>query len=80
MTRNELISLGMTPQLAQATAVYLKCNIPRPPRFADPTGLVNNEGAMNGWINAADAIKALSIPQSEEQTGTPPMYSEPVHK
>lgn len=77
MTREQLIGLGMTPQLAQATAVYLKNIIPRPPRFADPTALVNNEGAMNGWINAADAINALSAPVPDPNQPELPMYSEP---
>lgn len=78
MTRDGLISLGMTPQLADATAVYLKNIIPRPPRFADPTALVNNEGAMNGWINAADAIKALGAPLPDPNQPELPMYSEPL--
>lgn len=77
MTREQLIGLGMTPQLARATAVYLKNIIPRPPRFADPTALVNNEGAMNGWINAADAINALSDPVPDPNQPELPMYSEP---
>lgn len=80
MTRDALISLGMTPELARATAVYLKNTIPRPPRYADPTALVNNEGAMNGWINAADAIGSLATPIRDEPQEELPLYSEPVRK
>lgn len=80
MTRDELISLGLTPSLARAVSDFLKTNIPRPPRYADATALINNEGAMNGWINAADAIGALSTPEVKEPSATPEMYSEPARK
>lgn len=77
MTRDEIISLGMTPTLARAVADFLKTNIPRPPRFADATALINNEGAMNGWINAADAIGALAVAPADPNQPELPMYSEP---
>lgn len=80
MTRDELISMGMTPALARATAIFLKNSIPRPPRMADLTALVNNEGAMNGWINAADAIGALATPVGDPNQPELPMYSEPARK
>lgn len=80
MTRDQIIGLGLNPQLAQAVCDFLKTNIPRPPRFADATALINNEGAMNGWINAADAIGALAEPQPAEQKEFPSLYSEPARK
>jgi hypothetical protein len=80
MTRDEIISLGVTPEIARAVSDFLKTNIPRPPRFADATALINNEGAMNGWINAADMIGSLAIPKTEETKEPEPMYSEPARK
>jgi len=80
MTRAQIIGLGVTPDIAKAVSDYLKTNIPRPPRFADATALINNEGAMNGWINAADAIGALASPEPTEEEKPVDMYSEPARK
>lgn len=80
MTRDELLSLGLTPSLARAVADFLKTNIPQAMFVADPTFLVNNEGRMNGWINAANTIGALADPKSVETPELPNLYSEPARK
>jgi hypothetical protein len=76
MTRDEIISAGVTPTIANAMADYLKTNLPMNPRIADPTSIINNEGVMTGWFKAADFIKLLSDKVNPVVPLTA-MYSEP---
>lgn len=80
MTRDEIISMGVNPQLARALCDYLKTHMPIGQRSADPTALVNNEGAMVGWHKAADFIQELATPRIEDPQEPGPMYSEPLRK
>lgn len=80
MTRDQVLSFGFKPEQLHALSDYLKTNIPRPPRVADPTALVNNEGAMNGFLNAADMISSLAQPAEKAQEQEIQLYSEPAIK
>lgn len=80
MTREEVLSFGVKPEHLKAIATYLQTNIPRPPRVADATALINNEGVLNGFLNAAKMVELLAQPEAKQDTTTPGLYSEPSRK
>ncbi len=80
MTRDEIIGMGVTPDLARAISTYIKTNLPLSPRIADPTSIINNEGVIFGWSMAANFIEVLSIPLQDQNPEKQPMYSEPSRK
>lgn len=77
MTREQVIGAGVTPAIAEAVCAFLKCNIPTPQFAADATYLINSEGKMVGWLNAADMIKSLGIPLPKDDQPDLPLYSDP---
>lgn len=79
MTRAELHALiGQNTQIIHAAAAYLRLNMPRKPRDSDPTVLINQEGWMNGYLDAIEALTATTqpMPEKKEKTIMQP-YSQP---
>jgi len=77
MTRDEVISHGVTPEIAKAITTFIKTNLPMNPRIADPTSIINNEGVITGWMKAADLVSSLSNPLNPV-IQPEPMYSQPA--
>lgn len=64
---------------ARALSRYLRDNIPRGARTADATSLVNNEGRMNGFLDAVELIDKAISKEPEKETVKAQMYSESQH-
>ena len=68
MTREEILNLpGFQPIFLTAAAEYLRTNIPRKRTGSDATALINNEGRLNGYLDALDDLVALSKPQRKPE-------------
>ncbi len=76
MNRDEIISLGVTPQIAKSIETYLKMNMPVGQRSGEATVLVSNEGCMTGWYKAAELVGNLATPQIEATHERKGLYSE----
>lgn len=80
MTRAELHNLqGFHAATLLAAATHLRATLPRKKQLTDTTALVNNEGWMNGYLDAIDAmINAASqqAPTTTPKTFVP--YSQPA--
>jgi hypothetical protein len=80
MNRAELHSIpGFHPPTLIATAAYLRANMKRKCAGTDPTTLINNEGRINGFLDAVDAMIEVTTKQPEkaEKKDTQP-YSAPA--
>lgn len=78
MTRDEIISKGVTPELAKALALYLRSRMAFGTQLGDATTIINSEGQARGWIKAADEIAALALPKPDENQILLPLYSQPA--
>lgn len=78
MTRPELhATQGFHPGSLSAAAIYLLTNIPRK-RGGDATGLINNEGHMNGFLDAIEMLERAALPEpKKEEKKTFQPYSAP---
>lgn len=80
MTRAELHSLqGFHPASLIAAAAYLRLTMPRNKHSGDATAIIKNEGHMNGFLDAIEALTAAASPEkpkSEKRDFQP--YSQPA--
>ena len=82
MTRAELHSLkGFHPATLIAAALHLRSTMNRKPTSADATSLIRNEGYMNGYLDAVDALIAATTKQPEKMERAPVQpYSAPQNE
>lgn len=65
MTRAELHNTqGFHAATLLAAAVHLRATMPRKSGMTDATGIIKNEGHMNGYLDAIEALIAAASPQS----------------
>lgn len=79
MTKAELHSVqGFHPATVLAASVYLREMMPRSRGGSDATALINNEGYMNGYLDAIQNLVQCLSPEKEKGTkGPQPMYTQP---
>lgn len=64
MTRPELHNTqGFHPQSILAAALYLRTNLPRIRFAGDATAIIKNEGHMNGFLDAIEALETAALPE-----------------
>lgn len=67
MTRTELHNItGFHPASLVAAAAHLRANFPRKRNGGDATHLINNEGWMNGYLDAIAHLVEAAAPQPPE--------------
>lgn len=67
MNRAELHTVpGFHPPSLLAAATYLRATIPRTKHVGDATALIRNEGHMNGFLDAIDALIVAALPGNPE--------------
>ncbi len=80
MTRPELHSTpGFHPGSLLAAAAHLRATFPRK-QVGDATTIIQNEGRMNGYLEAIEALIAAASPlppKGEKKEYAP--YSQPAH-
>lgn len=80
MTRNELLGIpGFHIETAKAIATHLRATIVRGSALAtDATFIIRNEGRINGFLEAVEAIESISKPVQEKTEQKPiGLYSQP---
>lgn len=82
MTRTELHSItGFHPASLVAAATHLRATMNRKRAGSDPTAIINNEGRMNGYMDALDDLVAAAsqqAPKPEKSSFQP--YSQPQNE
>lgn len=64
MTRAELHNTqGFHAATLLAAAAHLRATMPRSRGISDATGIIKNEGHMNGYLDAIEALIAAASPQ-----------------
>lgn len=66
-------------ETAKAVSRFLRYNIPRGLRTVDATSLVNNEGRMNGFLDAIELIDKATSKEPEKESVKAQIYSESQH-
>lgn len=82
MTRAELHGLqGFHPASLIAAAAHLRVTMSRKRASSDPTAIINNEGRMNGYLDALDDLVAAASqqPPKPEKAAFQP-YSQPQNE
>jgi len=79
MNRAELHSTpGFHPQSLLAAALHLRATMPRQKAAGDATSIIKNEGHMNGYLDAIEALIAAASPQAPQlQKKDHQPYSQP---
>jgi hypothetical protein len=80
MNRAELHNTpGFHPASLLAAADYLRATIPRKVVAQEPTALIRNEGHMNGFLDAVEALIAAASPAKPDVPKKEyPIYSQPT--
>lgn len=80
MTRAELHNTpGFHPGSLLAAAAFLRLTMPRNRLANDATAIIKNEGHMNGFLDAIEALTAAATPEKpKSEKVAPPMYSQPA--
>lgn len=65
-----------------AAATFLRSTFPRDRHAGDATAIIKNEGRMNGFLDAIEALEAAATPQAPktEKTFAPPYSQPPMHE
>jgi hypothetical protein len=67
MTREQLHSTqGFHPPSLLAAALHLRTAMSRKRGGTDPTAIINNEGRINGYLDAIDDLIAAASPKPPE--------------
>jgi len=67
MTRAELHSIqGFHAPTLLALASYLRTHMNRHRAGSDPTAIINNEGRMNGYLDAIEDVIEATLPEKPE--------------
>lgn len=67
MTRAELHSIqGFHAPTLLAAAALLRSAIPRNRHAGDATAIIKNEGHMNGFLDAIEALEYAALPKAPE--------------
>lgn len=79
MTRAELHNLqGFHPASLLAAAAHLRKDMKRKRASSDATAIIQNEGWMNGYLDAIEALEGAAMQQPEKKEFTPVQpYSQP---
>jgi hypothetical protein len=80
MTKLELQGItGFHAPTLIAAAAHLRATMPRKVVAAEPTAIIRNEGHMNGFLDAVDAlISAASQQPTKTDRVVPAPYSQPA--
>ncbi len=80
MNRTELHSIqGFHAPTLLAAVAHLRATFPRTKHAGDATTIIKNEGHMNGFLDAIEALEAAAKPQApktSQETFQP--YSQPA--